>query len=250
MSKQVNSQDLADFLKPRLNARFRTWLKICANCALCADTCHFYLSHDRNPEMIPAYKVRFLNEILKGKAKIDEDYLRKMYETIYYECNMCRRCALYCPFGIDIGLMVALQRAMLHNVADIRPAGLLAAIESYKQFGNQMSLTQEDWVDTLEWTIEELEDDYPTVEIPIDKQNADILYTVNAREPKFYPQDIQEAAIIFNAVGESWTVPSVDGWDDTNLAMFCGDLGTSKMLVEKTFNQAEKLNAKKVAITE
>ncbi len=250
MSKQVDTKALADFLKPRLNARFKTWLKICANCALCADTCHFYLAHERNPEMIPAYKVRFISEILKGKAEINEAYLRKMYETLYYECNMCRRCALFCPFGIDIGIMVALQRAMLHNVADIRPAGLLSAIESYKQFGNQMSLTSEDWVDTLEWTLEELEDYYQNLEIPIDKKDADILYTVNAREPKFYPQDLQEAAIIFNAVGESWTVPSVEGWDDTNLAMFCGDLGTSKMLVEKTFRQAEQLNTKKVAITE
>ena len=250
MSTQVGRQELADFLKPRLNARFQTWLQICANCALCADTCHFYLADNRNPEMIPAYKVRFINEILKGKAEINEEYLQKMYSTVYHECNMCRRCALYCPFGIDIGIMVALQRAMLHNVAGIRPAGLMAAIESYKEFGNQMSLTQEDWVDTIEWTIEELEDDYPALEIPIDKQNADILYTVNAREPKFYPQDLQEAAIIFNAVGESWTVPSADGWDDTNLSMFCGDLKTAKMLVENTFKQAEKLNTKKVAITE
>ncbi len=247
--KHVNRQELVDFLKPRLNARFQTWIEICAHCAICADTCHFYLAHDRNPSMIPAHKARFLNEILKGKAVPDEAYLKKMYETLYYECNMCRRCALYCPFGIDVGLLVSLQRAMLHNVAGLRPAGLEAAIENYRQFGNQMALTEEDWVDTLEWTIEELEDDYPTLEIPIDKQNAKIMYTVNAREPKFYPQDIQEAAIIFNAAQEDWTMPRV-GWEDTNLSMFCGDLTTSKKLVENTFRQADKLNAKQVAITE
>ncbi len=250
MSNQVQPQDLKDFLKPRLNARFQTWLQICANCALCADTCHFYLASDRDPEMIPARKVRFINEILSGKTQIDEDYLKRMYEVVYHECNMCRRCALYCPFGIDIGLLMALQRAMMHNVAGMRPAGLQTAIEHYQEYGNQMALTQEDWVDTIDWTIEELEDDYPAIEIPIDKQDAKILYTVNAREPKFYPQDLQEAAMIFNAVQESWTVPSAEGWDDTNLAMFCGDLGTAKMLVQNTFNQADKLNTQQVAITE
>ena len=34
---------IMEFLKPRMGARFKTWMNICAHCALCSDTCHFYL---------------------------------------------------------------------------------------------------------------------------------------------------------------------------------------------------------------
>ena len=37
---------------------------------------------------------------------------------------------------------------------------------------------------------EEYEEDWPGLKIPVDVQNADIIYTVNAREPKHYPEDL------------------------------------------------------------
>ena len=110
MNEEINPKAIVDFLKPRLGARFKTWLAICTHCGLCADTCHYYAASGNDPKMIPSYKVRFLNEMLKKKGKVDRAYLQKMYDTIYYECNMCRRCTLYCPFGIDVALLVALER--------------------------------------------------------------------------------------------------------------------------------------------
>ena len=110
MAEEINPKEIMGFLKPRMSARFKTWLSICAHCGLCADTCHHYLASGKDPKMIPAYKVRFLTELLRKKGKVDKAYLQKVYETIYYECNMCRRCTLYCPFGIDIALMISLLR--------------------------------------------------------------------------------------------------------------------------------------------
>jgi len=88
------------------------------------------------------------------------------------------------------------------------------------------------------------------LKIPIDKKGARIMYTVNAREAKFYPQDIMQVAQIFHVAGEDWTLPSKPGWDDTNLAMFCGDAKTARMIVENTFKRAEELEAQNVAVTE
>jgi hypothetical protein len=59
-----------------------------------------------------------------------------------------------------------------------------------------MDVTTEDWTETCEWMCEEWEEDWPGLEFPIDKPNADIIYTVNAREVKHYPEDLAEAAII------------------------------------------------------
>jgi len=247
--KEVDPKEIMDFLKSRLGARFKMWLNICAHCGLCSDTCHFYLASDKDPNMIPAHKIRYLKELLKKKGKVDREYLQKVYDTVYHECNMCRRCTMYCPFGIDIALMISLLRALLFSQG-MAPEGLLKAVENYKEFGNQMAVTKEDWIETLEWCEEETADELVGLKIPIDKKGAKIMYTVNAREPMFYPQDIMEVAKIFHVAGEDWTLPSGMGWDDTNLSMFCGDLKTSRMIVENTFKRAEELEVQQVAVTE
>ena len=38
-----------------------------------------------------------------------------------------------------------------------------------------------------------------------------------------------------HVAGEDWTLPSDEGWDDTNLAMFATDSRTAKQIVENTF---------------
>ena len=58
------------------------------------------------------------------------------------------------------------------------------------------------------------------------------MYTVNAREPMYYPQDIGMAAKIFTVAKEDWTMPST-GWDCTNLAMFAGDRASCRSDREK-----------------
>jgi Fe-S oxidoreductase len=248
MSDTVNAKAIYDFLKPRMGARLKTWASICAHCGLCADTCHYYMA-DPKPELVPSHKISFLLDLLKRKGQVDQDYLGNLYKRVYLECNMCRRCSLYCPFGIEIAFMIALLRATLFSQG-IAPEPLKSAIKNYQAEGNQMAVTKEDWVDTIAWCIEEIEEEFPGIEIPMDKKGAKIMYTINAREAKFYPQDIQEVAKIFHVVKEDWTMPSEKGWDDTNLAMFVGDAATSKMIVENTFKRAEELGVKQVAITE
>lgn len=247
--KEINPDEIVNFLKPKMGARFKTWVDICTRCGMCANTCHYYTASGNDPTMIPAYKVRFIKDILKKKGKVDKEYLDKVYSTIYHECNMCRRCTMFCPFGIDIALLISMLRGLLLTQG-MAPEGLLRAVENYQEFGNQMAVTKEDWVDTVEWVEEEMEEEVVGLKVPIDKKGAKIMYTVNAREPKFYPQDMMEVAKIFQVVGEDYTVPSESGWDDTNLAMFCGDIKTAKMIVENTFKRAEELEVQQVAITE
>jgi Fe-S oxidoreductase len=249
MTEPINPTAVMDYLKPRMGARFKTWVEICTHCGMCADTCHYYLANDKDPKMIPAYKVRFLKEILKRKGRVDKDFLQQVYNTVYYECNVCRRCSLYCPFGIDIAFLISTTRGLLTSLG-IAPEGLRKAVENYKEFGNQMAVTDEDWIETLQWCEEETAEELVGLKIPIDKKGAKIMYTVNAREPKFYPQDIMEVAKIFHVAGEDWTFPSQKGWDDTNLAMFINDVPSARMVVENTFKRAEELGVQQVAITE
>ncbi len=240
-------------IKERLNffkgGRFKLWLEICAHCGLCADSCFFYLAHDKDPKYMPSYKVmKTLGELYAKNGKVDGATLEKMAEIVWGDCTACRRCSMYCPFGIDIATMIAATRAILFTQG-LHPEGLKAAIQNYKDTGNQMAISTEDFVETCEWMAEEYEEEVRGLVIPIDKQNADMMYTVNAREPKFYPQDIAEAAQIFHVAGENWTMPTT-GWDDTNLSMFAGDGKTSAAQVKLTYDAAERLGAKKIGVTE
>ena len=96
---------------------------------------------------------------------------------------------------------------------------------------------------------DEQQDEWPGLEIPIDKVDADILYTVNAREPKHYPEDIAEAAILFHIAGENWTVAS-NGWEQTSLAMFAGDWEACQMQVKGVYKSIERLRPTRVMGTE
>jgi len=226
----------------------KLWMDACAHCGLCADACHYYLANDKDPEMIPSYKARLLKQAYKKKGKLDEAFLDECYKRAFHECTMCRRCTLFCPFGIDMASMISTLRSMLTS-SGRAPKGLAAAIENYLKSGNQMAITEEEWVETVEWMEEELQDEIVGATIPINKKGARIMYTVNAREPKFYPMDLQLAAKIFNVAKEDWTVPTY-GWDDTNLAMFAGDTKTARYIVEQTFKAADELGVEYVAITE
>jgi Fe-S oxidoreductase len=234
------------FLK---GGRFKTWLEICAHCAYCSDSCFFYKANNKDPKYMPAYKImQTLGKLYKKKGEVNRDDLEAMARIAYGDCTACRRCSLYCPFGIDIAVMIAAVRGILCGQG-LAPQPLMDAVKNYYEFGNQMAVSTEDFVDTCEWMEEETAEEMPGLTIPVDKEGADMMYTINAREAKFYPQDIAEVAMIFHAAGESWTMPSM-GWDDTNLAMFAGEMKCATHVVKIVYDAAERLGVKKIGITE
>ena len=74
--------------------------KTCVRCGLCSEACHYYLSHDGDPAYSPVGKVKqTMWEILKNRKKITPDFLYRAAQIAYTECNLCRRCAMYCPLA-------------------------------------------------------------------------------------------------------------------------------------------------------
>ena len=234
--------------KEKSNARLKMWMEMCAHCGLCSDTCHFYLANDRDPKMVPAYKSKKILEAIKKKEKIDEATVDELYDRVYGECTMCRRCTMYCPFGIDVASIVASARSLCNSQGKV-PKHLLKAVTTHLESGNQMGVTREELIDTLEWMEEELQEELPGATIPIDKKGANVLYVLNAREPKFYPMDISQAAMVFYLAGEDWTMSS-KGWDVTNLAMFMGDIEGASTISQMVRDAAEELGVRRVVVTE
>jgi Fe-S oxidoreductase/ActR/RegA family two-component response regulator len=119
------------------------------------------------------------------------------------------------------------------------------------EIGNQMGVLKEDYIETLEWLSEELvnETGDPKAAIPIDKQGADIVYAINPREVKYDPRTISDAAKVFWAAGENWTMPS-EGWDMTNFGLFSGDDELGGAVARRLFEKVEELGGRKLVISE
>jgi Fe-S oxidoreductase len=230
-------------------SRIRTWLEVCAHCGMCADSCFLYRIHNRDPKQVPAYKIHStLGEIIRRRGNVDNAFMWMAMETAWAKCTCCNRCGLYCPQGIDIGVMFSYLRGLLYQQGFV-PWELKIGAGMHRVYRAQMDVTGEDFVETFQWMVEENAEEYPCLSVAVDKVGADILYTINAREVKHYPEDLAEAAILFHLAGEDWTIPS-SGWDETSQAMFAGDYEAAKMQVESVYASLERLKPQRMVGTE
>ena len=206
--------------------------------AMCVDSCHYVQANPDDPTFAPPYKADQIRKIFKrhydwtgrvfpkwvkaDTVMTDED-LEKLKDTVFGKCTNCRRCSINCPMGVDYATFNRMARGCLVPVG-VMPEGVATVSKDQWEIGNQMGVLKEDYLETLEWLSEELVDDFndPNAAIPIDKEDCEIVYTINPREIKYDPRTISDAAKIFYVAGENWTMPS-EGWDMTNFGLFSGD---------------------------
>jgi Fe-S oxidoreductase len=152
--------------------------------------------------------------------------------------------------GVDHATFNRMARGLLVSVG-IMPEGVAVVSKDQWEIGNQMGVLKEDYLETLEWMEEELQDELedPTVAIPIDQTDCEVVYSINPREVKYDPRSIADAAKIFHAAGESWTMPS-EGWDMTNFGLFSGDDLLGGSVAKRLYEKVEELKGKKLVISE
>jgi Fe-S oxidoreductase/ActR/RegA family two-component response regulator len=232
---------------------------------MCNEACHYVLTNPDDPKMTPSYKADQLRKIFKAKhdwtgrvfpkwvkaetPQTDED-LEKLKDIAFGTCTNCRRCTFNCPMGVDTATLNRVMRGLLTRVG-VMPEGVWAASKDTWEIGNQMGVLKEDYIDTLEWVSEELVDEVgdEKAEIPIDKKGANVVYTINPREAKYDPRTITNAALIFYAAGEDYTMPSF-GWDQTNFGLFSGDDAMGGASYSHLRDAFKDLKGKKVVISE
>ncbi|MFO7665954.1 MAG: (Fe-S)-binding protein [Desulfobacterales bacterium] len=231
-------------------ARLKTYVDICVHCGLCSDACHFYLSHDKDPQYSPAGKVKqTIWEILKKKGKVDAEFIMRASEIASTECNACRRCSMYCPFGIDIAYLMLTIRRICHKLG-VTPQYIQDTAHSHSATMNQMWVKDDEWIDCLMWQEDEARGEIPNIRIPLEKEGAEIYYSVIGPEPKFRAQLIYQAAVIMHAAGIDWTMPATPGWDNSDMCMYTGDYEMMARLKKVHYESASRLKVKKIVMGE
>lgn len=249
----------------KLNRQMVGSLAACVHCGMCTESCHYVLANPDDPTFAPAYKADQIRKIfkrnfdwtgrifpwwVKAKDLSTDEELENLKDIVFGKCTNCRRCSINCPMGVDFATLNRMARGLLVSVG-VMPEGVAVVSKDQWEIGNQMGVLKEDYLETLEWLSDELENELgdPAARIPIDKMDADVVYAINPREIKYDPRTISDAARIFYLAGENWTMAS-DGWDMTNFGLFSGDDELGGSVVRRLFEKVIELRGKKLVLSE
>ena len=207
MNKKPEFKQVDNKLLTRLNA--------CVKCGLCAESCMFYKTF-KEPEYIPASKVALVSSVyrryntlsgrlipgLVGAEERTDKRAERMVDLLFGACTMCGRCVKHCSVGVDIAYVVRKGREMLAEMGLV-PETLQSTVDAAVQTGNNMGIPEDEFIGTIEWMEDELKDELndQSASIPLNQSNKRVLYTLNPREPKFFPLSISAMAKIFYAAG-------------------------------------------------
>lgn len=250
-------------LKEKIDSKLLTHLNSCVRCGLCAESCMYFLAI-KDDKFVPARKVELVSSIYRryhtftGKVlpklvnarELDDNSVKEMVDLLFGSCTMCGRCISHCSIGVDITYLVRTGRTMLAEMGYV-PDTLQSTVNAAVNTGNNMGIPTDELVDTLKWMEEELQDEIGNSEarIPLDEKDKNVLYTLNPREPKFFPLSISAMAKIFFAADESWTL-STRMYDVTNYAYFSGKGDEAALIAKRLHDEMHFLNAKECVLAE
>jgi Fe-S oxidoreductase len=228
-------------------------LEACVRCGQCAQACHFYLV-TRDPRYTPIHKLRpMLDTYRRERApfstltralglappEITAAQLNEWSELLYDSCNLCGRCTLVCPMGIDIAGLVRCAREGM-SAAGFAPSDLYAAAELALESGSPMGVR---WP-ALKRQIE-LQEQETGLQIPVDVEGADYMLVLSSMEIIGFSEIIGALARIFHQANVSWTIPSA-GFEATNVGVQIGSRDVAAALLSRIVDAAERLKVKYV----
>ncbi len=249
--------DLLKLFQGKLNEAMRFYLETCTRCGVCTEACHVHASMGQ-VKYIAAYRGeivrRLYKKYFKGRGKVwpsvgeakelSDMALDELYDAAY-SCTGCRRCMVYCPFGIDTQMLMSIAKLLLIG-AETEPEILTLLADTSIEKGKSIELFKENFMKGIKRleaeVVEKWKMEAGETAIPVDVEGADLLYVALAGAHSIIP-----AAAIFNAAGENWTLSFFEA---VNFGAFVGDPTKTKLILDRIVNEAKRLKVKEVCICE
>lgn len=162
-------------------------------------------------------------------------------------CTLCGRCEHACPMGIDLLALLRSARGM--RAREKVPGVLHKGVEMCLKTGNNVGIPKEDFLFLLQDLGEELAEELPGFEVPVDKKGAKYMFTVNSKEPFAEPEDMMYWWRILYAANESWTTTS-ENWEGVNWGLFTGDDNAMKEIVGRIVKNYKELGCEYLVLPE
>jgi len=181
-------------LKLRLDRSraLQIFMDTCVRCGACADKCHFFIGGG-DPKNMPVLRAELLRSIyrneftlagkLLGKLMGDALGTRELTPEIikewfyyYFQCTECRRCSVFCPFGIDTAEITMIARELLLELG-LTVNWVIEPVANCFRTGNHLGILPHGLKDTLEFFAQDIEEVTGiAIEPPINKHGADVLF--------------------------------------------------------------------------
>ena len=254
-----------------LRGKYRSlqvFLDICVKCGACTDKCHYYLG-TTDPKNMPVARQDLLRQVYRryftfagkffaklgmpgfvGARELDKEVLDDWY-SYYHQCSQCRRCSVYCPYGIDTAEISMAAREIMDSIG-VGQKYCNEIIGKVYKIGNNLGLPEPALADTLEGLEEEVKADTGVdVKFPLDVKGADILLVTPSAD--FFAEPHVDGLIgyakVFHAAGVSWTISSYAS-EAANFGMFIGSYENMRRVSMRIREAALELGVKRIVFGE
>ena len=264
--KVENWQQVAIDKMAETKSKYRSvqvFLDACVKCGACTDKCHYYLG-TADPKNMPVARQDLFRSVyrrhftfagkyfpkLVGAKELDEAMLDDWY-NYFHQCSQCRRCAVFCPYGIDTAEISMAAREVMNviGVGQKYPNQILGKIN---KIGNNLGMPEPALRDTLEDLEEEIKEETGvTVKLPLDIKDSEVLMVTPSAD--FFAEPHIDGLIgyakVFHQSGVSWTLSSYAS-EAANFGMFIGNYDVMKQGAIRIRKAALDLNVKRVIVGE
>ncbi|OQX25956.1 MAG: menaquinol oxidoreductase [Desulfobacteraceae bacterium IS3] len=167
---------------------FKIFMDICVRCGACADKCHFFIGTG-DPKNMPVLRAELLRSIYRndftaagkifgkiaGARPMTTEVLKEWW-YYFFQCTECRRCSVFCPYGIDTAEITIIGRELL-NLLGLNIDWIATPVANCFRTGNHLGIQPHAFKDMLEFFVDDLEEITGIrVEPSFNRKGADILF--------------------------------------------------------------------------
>jgi len=241
----------------------KVYLDSCVKCGACTDKCHYFLG-STDPKNMPVARQDLFRSVyryyytlpgklfpkLVGAKKMTQEVLDDWY-NYYHQCSECRRCSVYCPYGIDTAEITMAAREVMAKIGKGQKYSN-EIIGKVFTIGNNLGLPEPALRDTLEGLEEDIEDETGvTVRMPLDENGADILLVTPSADFFAEPHvdGLMGYAKVFHEAGVTWTLSSKAS-EAANFGLFIGSYENMRRIALRIREAALELGVKRIVFGE
>jgi len=235
---------------------FKIFMDICVRCGACADKCHFFIGGG-DPKNMPVLRAELLRSIyrkeftkagkilskLGGGRELTLDVIKEWF-LYFYQCTECRRCSVFCPYGIDTAEITMMGRELL-NLLGVGIDWICTPAANCFRTGNHLGIQPHGFQDSVDFAIDDLEEITGIkVDAPVNKKGAEILFVVPSADyfadPHYY--GFLGYMALFHEIGLDYTFSSFAS-EGGNFGLF-HSADMMKRLNSKIYSEARRLGVK------
>ncbi len=147
---------------------FKVFMDICVRCGACADKCHFFIGSG-DPKNMPVLRAELLRSVYRryfttsgkmlgktaGARDLTIDVLKELW-YYFYQCTECRRCSLFCPYGIDTAEITIMGRELMNQLG-LNTDWISGPVANCYMKGNHLGLEPHAIMNSIEGMIDDIE---------------------------------------------------------------------------------------------